>query len=68
MNISFARNAFLLIVLVAVAAAVFRIVTAQQRISERRDTARNVCIGSGGEWLKVGGDEICRKPDGGKKA
>jgi hypothetical protein len=63
MNLSVARNAFLLIVLAAVAAAVFRIVTAPQRVKERRDTARNVCIGSGGEWLKLGNDEICRKPE-----
>ena len=63
MNLSVARNAFLLIVVAAVAAAVFRIVTAPHRVKERRDTARNVCIGSGGEWLKLGGDEVCRKPE-----
>ena len=61
MSLSFARSAFVIVVLAAIAAAVFRVSTAPERMKERRNTARTVCVGSGGEWIRVGKDEICQK-------
>ena len=57
-----AQSAFMAVLAVCVAAAAFRIATAPERVRERKDTARSVCIGAGGQWVQVGRDEICRKP------
>lgn len=57
------RSAFVIVVLVTLGATAFRVYTAPDRIKVRRDTARSVCLGSGGEWVKVGLDEVCRKND-----
>jgi hypothetical protein len=57
------RSAFMLVVLAALFAAVFRISTAPHRIQDRRNTAYTVCLSSGGEWVTVDGHEICRKPE-----
>ena len=59
----FARHVFAWVVLAAIVAALFRIATAPERIAERRNIARNVCLGSGGEWVKEGRNEICRRPE-----
>ncbi|HEX3140199.1 MAG TPA: hypothetical protein VHQ87_09100 [Rhizobacter sp.] len=61
MSMSLARNAFVIVVAATIGATVFRISTAPDRIKERRNTARVVCIGQGGEWVQVGSDEICQK-------
>ena len=60
-NIGFARHVFAWVVLAAIVAALFRVATAPERIAERRNTARNVCLSSGGEWVTEGRDEICRR-------
>jgi hypothetical protein len=57
-----ARSAFAMILVVGIAAAAFRVATAPDRIKERKDTARTVCLNSGGEWVVVDRNEICRKP------
>ena len=67
MIIRIARYAFVLIALVAIVSAVFRVSTAPDRIKQRRDTAYSVCIASGGEWVKVDRDEICVKEEAAKK-
>ena len=67
MSTSVARLAVAVVTVVAVAGAVFRVSTAPDRIRERRDTALSVCVGSGGEWVKIDRDEICRKPADDKK-
>ena len=51
-----------IVIIVAVAAATFRISTAPERAQQRRDLARQTCVGAGGEWLQTGGDGVCRKP------
>ena len=61
MTLSLARSAFVIVVLAAVGASVFRVSTAPDRVKERRNTARSVCVSTGGEWVQVGGDEICQK-------
>jgi len=63
MNLPFARNAFVVIAVAAVGAALFRVATAPDRIAERRNTARSVCLGNGGEWVSDGRNEICRRPE-----
>ena len=67
MIIRIARYAFVLIALVAIVSAVFRVSTAPDRIKQQRDTAYSVCIASGGEWVKVDRDEICVKEEAAKK-
>ena len=63
MSLNITRIAFALVCVAAVLAAVFRVVTASDRVKERRETARSVCIRSGGEWVKVDDAEICRRND-----
>ena len=53
--------AFVIVVVLAVGAASFRVATAPDRISERRNRARSVCLNSGGEWVRVNNTELCRK-------
>jgi hypothetical protein len=58
------RIAWTIVTLIIVAAAIsatFRIVTAPDRIRERRDTAREVCIKSGGEWVMASRGEVCKR-------
>lgn len=57
-----AQWAFLVITLISVGAALFRIATAPDRVRERRNLAYMNCIGSGGVWTAVGRTEICTKP------
>jgi len=61
LQIGFARHVFAWVVFAAVVAALFRVATAPDRIAERRNTARNVCLASGGVWVKVDRDEICQR-------
>jgi hypothetical protein len=55
------RGTFGLVVVLALGAAVFRVATAPERIKERRETARSVCLSSGGQWVKVQRDEVCQR-------
>ena len=47
-------------VALTVMAAVFRVSTAPERIRMRLDTAKTTCVKGGGEWIKVGRDELCQ--------
>ena len=67
MKINLTRMAFAAIVALAVAAAFFRVTTAEQRVSERRALARTVCASSGGIWELVDGREECSNRDIAKK-
>jgi hypothetical protein len=62
MNDSLGRHAgsiFAAIALVAVVGALFKIVTAPDRIQERRNTAKAVCAAGGGVWAEVDKVEAC---------
>jgi acyl-coenzyme A synthetase/AMP-(fatty) acid ligase len=61
MKINLARYAVAVIVIGAIAAAVFRVSTAPDRVRQRLETARAVCVSSGGEWVTVERDPICVK-------
>ena len=67
MKINLTRMAFAAIVALAVAAAFFRVTTAEQRVSERRALARTVCASTGGVWEVVNGREECTKGNSAKK-
>jgi hypothetical protein len=59
------RIAWTLVVLIIVGAAVsyvFRVATAPDRIRERREIAKEVCVKSGGEWV-LGDNErkVCKR-------
>jgi hypothetical protein len=60
-QLGFARHAFAWVVFAAIVAALFRIATAPERIAERRNTARSVCLAGGGVWVKIDRDEICQR-------
>ena len=62
MPVPLVRHAFALIVIGTVALTAFRVMTAPDRIAERRATARSVCVSSGGEWTVSGRDEFCKRP------
>jgi len=57
-----ARLAVAVVIVASIAGAVFRVATAPDRARERRETARAACTNAGGEWVKVGSDEVCRRP------
>lgn len=57
------RLAVAAVVVAAVGAALFRVVTANERVSERRETARSVCAASGGEWVQAPKHEMCVKAE-----
>ena len=64
MNFSVGQVVVVLVIVAAIGATVFRVSTGPDRAKQRRDTARQVCIDTGGEWLKVDREEVCRKPGG----
>ena len=57
------RLAVAAVVVAAVGAALFRVITANERVSERRETARSVCAATGGEWVKTPKHEMCVKAE-----
>ncbi|MBL8320345.1 MAG: hypothetical protein JNJ42_18210 [Burkholderiaceae bacterium] len=61
MVIRFTILAFAAVLALSISAALFRVATAPERIAERRATAKEVCVKSGGVWVREGRDEICRK-------
>jgi hypothetical protein len=67
MKISITRLTFGAVVAVAIAAALFRITTAEDRVSERRALARTVCTSTGGVWMSIQGTEMCDKGNVAKK-
>lgn len=61
MGVRIAWSIVALIILGAVASALFRVATAPDRIQARKDTAREVCVKSGGEWVVAGRNEVCKR-------
>ncbi len=61
MKINLARHAFGVIVIVAIVATAFRVITAPDRVRERMKTAQAVCVASGGEWVTVERETRCVK-------
>jgi hypothetical protein len=62
MPVPLIRHTFALIVIGTIALTAFRIMSAPDRIAERRATARTVCVSSGGQWTSDGRDETCKRP------
>jgi hypothetical protein len=62
MGIRIAWTIVALIVIGAAVSAVFRVATAPDRIKERRDMAKEVCLKAGGEWV-IADDrrEVCKR-------
>ncbi|MCG3190686.1 MAG: hypothetical protein LKCHEGNO_03475 [Burkholderiaceae bacterium] len=59
------RIAWVIVALIVIGAAVsalFRVTTAPDRIRDRRDMAKEVCLKAGGEWV-VAEDrrEVCKR-------
>jgi hypothetical protein len=48
------------VAVLAVLATTFRVSTAPERIRMRLESAKATCVGAGGEWIKVDGEEVCR--------
>lgn len=61
MGVRMAWTVVALIILGAVVSALFRVANAPARIQARKDTARQVCIQTGGEWVIAGRDEVCKR-------
>jgi hypothetical protein len=61
MGVRIAWSIVALIILGAVASALFRVATAPDRIQARKDTAREGCVKSGGEWVVAGRNEVCKR-------
>jgi len=62
MGIRIAWTIVALIVVAAAVSAAFRVATAPDRIRDRRDMAKEVCLKAGGEWV-VAEDrrEVCKR-------
>ena len=56
-----ARLTALAIVLIAIASATFRVVTAPERMAKRRAADAQACAAEGGSMTKVGNDLRCTK-------
>jgi hypothetical protein len=50
-----------MIVIGAAVSALFRVATAPDRIKDRRELAKEVCVKSGGEWVIAGRGEVCKR-------
>lgn len=60
MKLKLAGASIAVVVLLTIAAAVFRVWTAPERIRMRLDAAKTTCLNGGGEWIKVGREESCK--------
>ncbi len=60
-GISITRFAVGAVVIAAIGAALFRVTTANDRVADRRNTARAVCTASGGDWVMAQKTEMCVK-------
>ena len=61
MGVRIAWTIVTLIIIAAAMSAAFRIVTAPDRIRERREIAREVCLKAGGEWVMASRGEECKR-------
>ena len=59
-------TAILLVIALGVGAAVFRVVTAPERVRQRIAVAQETCGKLGGEWVGAGRDGTCKTSDGNK--
>jgi hypothetical protein len=50
-----------LVILFSIVGTVFRVATAPERVKARREVALATCTTTGGEWVTVGQDELCRR-------
>ena len=50
------------VIVLATAAALFRVYTAPDRIQKQHQTAKEVCEKAGGHWVMDGGRPICSRP------
>lgn len=57
------RLAVAAVVIAALGAALFGVITSNERVNERRETARSVCAASGGAWVKTPKHELCVKAE-----
>jgi hypothetical protein len=64
LNARFAGITALVIGLLAVGSATFRIVTAPERMAQRRAADTLVCTNGGGTMTKVGKNDVCVKKEG----
>ena len=49
------------VVALTIVAAIYRVSTAPERIRTRVAAARAACLNAGGQWIKVGRDEVCQQ-------
>jgi hypothetical protein len=63
MGVRIAWTIVALIIIGAAVSAMFRVATAPDRIKERREIAKEVCVKSGGEWVVVVAErnEVCKR-------
>ena len=62
MGIRIAWAIVALIIIGAATSAVFRVATAPDRIRERREMAKEVCLKAGGEWVMAENrKELCKR-------
>jgi hypothetical protein len=64
LNARFAGITFIVIGLLAVGSATFRIVTAPERMAQRRAADALACTNGGGTMTKVGTNDVCVKKEG----
>jgi hypothetical protein len=64
LNARFAGITFIVIGLLAVGSATFRIVTAPERMAQRRAADTLACTNNGGTMTKVGRNDVCVKKEG----
>jgi hypothetical protein len=62
MSLRIGRFSFAIVVIGVLAATLFRVSTAPERIKQRRDTAQATCIANAGTWKTVGRTETCERP------
>ena len=62
MGVRIAWTIVALIIIGAAISAIFRVATAPDRIRERRDMAKEVCLKAGGEWVMANNSkEVCKR-------
>jgi hypothetical protein len=66
-KVNLSITAIVLVIVLTILAAVYRVATGPDRVRMRLDTARQTCTTTGGEWVLVGGEETCRLPAESKK-
>jgi len=55
------------VIALTIVATTYRITTAPERIRLRLNTAKESCLNSGGEWVKVDKHDVCRGGAAGRK-